>query len=125
MKTCKSTSGGINKTFVIKPSEESCNGVSTNHLFSCSGDTSISLSTGEIVIIGDLTPVQDGVGAIGLPNRRFREVNTISGTSTTWVSTVSVETSELILGDDSNGNNRIINADNSVIQDDILNGGDF
>jgi hypothetical protein len=32
---------------------------------------------------------------------------------------------ELDLGNDSLGNPRIINADNSVIQNDILNGGSF
>jgi hypothetical protein len=57
--------------------------------------------------------------------QRFRSINTISGGSTVWTSTYRVNTPNLDLGLDSSGNTRIITADSSVIQDDLLFGGTF
>jgi len=59
------------------------------------------------------------------PIKRFRDINTVSGTTTVWTSTIKVYTPELDLGLDSLGNQRTITANNSVIQNDILNGGIF
>jgi hypothetical protein len=70
-------------------------------------------------------PVVDDQVQLGTPARRFREVNTVSGTSTTWTSTIRVITPNLDLGLDSQSNSRIITADNSVIQDDCLDAGGY
>ena len=74
---------------------------------------------------GDFTPTIDGNHNLGTPIKRFRDINTISGTSTVWTSTSSVITPNLDLGLDSLSNPRIITANNSIIQNDILNGGQF
>jgi len=70
-------------------------------------------------------PVLDDNVQLGTPTRRFREVNTVSGTSTTWTSTNRVITPNLDLGLDSQSNGRIITANNSIIQDDCLDAGDY
>jgi hypothetical protein len=78
-----------------------------------------------ITLHGDITPVTDNTINFGTPIKRFRDINTVSGTTTVWSATTRVYTPELDLGLDSLGNSRIITANNSVIQDDILNGGTF
>lgn len=83
------------------------------------------LVTGNTEVTGNITPTNDGVSDIGLPIKRFRNINTISGTSTVWTSTNQVITPNLNLGLDSNNELRIITADNSVIQNDILIGGTY
>lgn len=90
-----------------------CTGINTSNLYGCS----------PITIHNDLLPVTDGDLDLGSTTKRFRDVNTLSGTSTVWTSTNQVITPNLNLGLDSNNNLRIITANNSVIQDDILNGG--
>ena len=70
-------------------------------------------------------PVIDDNVQLGTPTKRFREVNTVSGTSTTWTSTDRVVTPALHLGLDTQSNNRIITANNSVIQDDCLDAGGY
>lgn len=92
-----------------------CTGVYTSNLYGCS----------PITIHDDLLPLNDGDSDLGTPVKRFRDVNTISGTSTVWTSTNKIITPELNLGLDSSGNTRTITANNSIIQDDILNGGDY
>ena len=92
-----------------------CTGVYTSNLYGCS----------PITIHDDLLPLNDGGSDLGSPVKRFRDVNTISGTSTVWTSTNKIITPELNLGLDSSGNTRTITANNSIIQDDILNGGDY
>jgi len=72
-----------------------------------------------------ITPVTDNTINLGTPIKRFRDINTVSGTTTVWTSTIKVYTPELDLGLDSLGNQRTITANNSVIQNDILNGGIF
>ncbi len=73
----------------------------------------------------NIEPYNDGSSDIGSPIKRFRDINTISGTSSVWTSTIQVITPNLNLGLDSLGNQRIITANNSVIQDDILIGGNY
>lgn len=92
-----------------------CTGVYTSNLYGCS----------PITIHDDLLPLNDGGSDLGSPVKRFRDVNTISGTSTVWTSTNKIITPELNLGLDSSGNTRTITANNSIIQDDILNGGHY
>lgn len=83
-------------------------------------------TTGETFYIENLIePTIDNSVDLGTSLRRFRKVNTIEGVSTFWTATTAVYTQELNLGLDSNGENRIITADNSVIHGDILSGGTF
>jgi hypothetical protein len=83
----------------------------------------ISACTDNINVGSNLIPTNDNTINIGSSLKRFREINTVSGTSTVWVSTIRIETPEVNLGYDSDNELRILDADNSVIQDDILNGG--
>lgn len=71
---------------------------------------------------GDFVPDSDGSGNIGTPAKRFREVNTISGTSSYWTST-TVSATTINLGLDTEGNPRILNADSSILNNDCLEGG--
>lgn len=118
--------GNINQTFIIEsvdgaPTLSGCSGVYTNNLFSCSGDTNINLSENEIIINKNLNPSNNNL-KIGDSLNRFREINTLSGTSTYWSST-TISTETIYLGLDSNGENRIISSDTSILSNDILNGG--
>lgn len=81
--------------------------------------------TGTTEVVGDVIPFSDGNSNVGTPIKRFRDVNTLSGTSTVWTSTVKVITPSLDLGLDMGGNSRIINANNSIIQNDTLLGGTY
>jgi hypothetical protein len=90
-----------------------CTGVYTSNLFGCS----------PITVHDDIIPNSDDTINLGTPIRRFRNINTVSGTSTIWTSTQEVNTPNLNLGLDGDNNQRIITANNSVIQDDILSGG--
>ena len=102
-----------------------CTTVQTNKLVSCSGDTQISLSSGQTIFNTNLTPNLDATIDVGTTSKRFRDVNTVSGTSTVWTSTIKVSTPTLDLGNDSLGNSRQITANNSIIQDDALLGGTY
>jgi hypothetical protein len=87
--------------------------------------TAVTINDSIIVIPDGIVPTTGDTKSIGTPTRRFRDVNTISGTSTVWTSTDRVITPNLDLGLDSQSNSRIITADNSIIQDDTLYGGTF
>jgi hypothetical protein len=100
-------------------------GITTNQINSYSGNSTIELSTDEILINQSLIPKVDNQIDIGTPIKRFRNINTVSGSTTYWTSTVEVETGQLNLGNDSQGNTRIITANNSVIQSDTLFGGGY
>lgn len=76
-----------------------------------------------ITIHNDVTPPVDSTVNIGSPVRRFRSINTLSGTTTIWYSTTRVETPLVELGLDSSGNTRTITADTSILKDDTLCGG--
>ena len=120
----------LNKTFIIEAVDgestlSACTSFSSNKLKSCSGDTEVLLTTGSIVINGDLIPNDANTLSIGTPTMRFRELNSVSGTTSVWAATNRVITPNLDLGVDLNNNDRVINADNSIIQDDILNGGGY
>lgn len=131
--SCTNNTSNINKTFIIEPLSltggsptlTACTVVYTNKVESCSGDTEILLTSGSTVFNTDLVPVTDGTVAVGRAGRRFRELNSVSGTTSVWVATTRVETPLLDLGLDSSGNTRQITANNSIIQDDILFGGGY
>jgi hypothetical protein len=85
-------------------------------LFSC--NTGITLNN-------DIIPNTDNSINLGTPITRFREINTVSGTSTIWSATTRIYTPEVDLGLDGLGNSRKIDANNSIIQNDILLGGSY
>jgi hypothetical protein len=119
----------INETFIIEPllttgdTLTACTFVVTNEVISCSGDSQIQLSSGQTIFNTSIVPVVDATIDVGKPLKRFRDINTVSGTSSVWTSTISVTTPMLDLGLDSLGNGRQITANNSVIQNDTLLGG--
>lgn len=127
----------INETFIIEPVAESggtsiisaCTGFFTNLIISCDADTQIGLDVGEITINQPLVPVVDGVTDLGLPLKRFRQLNTVSGSSTYWATTNaninSLTVSTIDLGYDTDGNHRILTADSSVLNLDILKAGNY
>jgi hypothetical protein len=115
--------GEIIKTYIIDdaPGLSGC---------TLSVDEIISCSNSGITVFDTILPSTDDTINLGIPSRRFRDINTISGTSTVWKSeriwaTTVVETPLLDLGLDLSGNTRQITANNSIIQDDILLGGDY
>jgi len=81
-------------------------------------------STG-ITIHNDIVPKTDNTILIGQPYKRFRELNVYSGNTTIWKANQKIETPVLDLGIDSQGNLRQITADNSIINNDILLGGNY
>ena len=119
----------INETFIIEANNtetiSACTAVFTNNIVSCSGDSQIHLTSGSTIFNTSIVPESDANIDAGIPLKRFRSINTVSGTSTVWTSTVTVITPTLDLGLDSQGNLRQITADNSVIQNDTLLGGTY
>lgn len=122
----------INETFIIEPEfltgstiVSACTGVYTNTIISCSGDSKINLFSGVTEFNTNIVPNVDNNVDIGTTLKRFRDINTVSGTSTVWTSTISITTPILDLGNDSQGNPRQITANNSIIQNDTLLGGTF
>lgn len=107
------------------PSISACTEVVTNALISCSGDSQILLTSGETLFNTNVMPFLTDTIILGGPIKRFRDVNTLSGTSTVWFSTISITTPKLDLGLDSLGNPRVITANSSVIQSDILDNGSY
>ena len=110
------SNGEIIKTYIIDevPGLSGCT-LAIDEIISCS-------LTG-ITFSDSLLPINDGTIDLGTPSRRFRDVNTISGTTTIWTTTGIIYTPILDLGLDLSGDTRQITAENSIIQDDILNGG--
>lgn len=78
-----------------------------------------------VTLHDNVVPVTNETIDLGTSITRFREINTLSGNSSYWTSTVKVITPQLDLGLDGDSNSRIITANNSVIQNDILFGGSF
>jgi hypothetical protein len=99
-----------------------------NDIYSCL--SAITVNNELIVLSGitlteNLVPSSDAQYDIGTPIKRFRQINTVSGTSSVWTSTTKIITPEVDLGLDSFGNSRVLNADSSVLNNDILSGGTF
>jgi hypothetical protein len=78
-----------------------------------------------VTIHSSVTPAIDDTIDLGSPVKRFRDINTISGTTSYWTATVKVTSPEIDLGLDVLNNQRIITANNSIIQNDVLLGGTF
>jgi hypothetical protein len=131
--SCTNNSSSINQMFIIEPMSltggtpviSACTAIYTNTIISCSGDAEIILGTGQTIFNTSIIPLLDATIDIGIPLQRFRDINTVSGTSSVWTSTISVTTPLLDLGFDSSGNTRQITANNSIVQDDFLNGGTY
>jgi hypothetical protein len=131
---CNNHNSDINQTFIIEPlivmsgnasTITACTAVFTNEIVSCDSETQISLLSGETVFNSNITPLIDSTLDFGTPIKRFRNINTVSGTSTVWTSTTKIITPILDLGYDSLGNLRQITANNSVIAEDILDNGNY
>jgi len=120
---------GSTGNFIVGGDLIVCNSGSTiytTYIEPCDPNSGVTVSN--ILTIypnGDILPTSDNAINLGTSNRRFRDINTVSGTSTVWTSTNQVITPNLNLGLDSLGNQRTITANNSVIQNDILNGGSY
>lgn len=81
--------------------------------------------TGNTFVGGNIEPINDDFSSIGSTLKRFREINTVSGTTSYWTSTTKIISPEIELGTDILGNTRIITANNSIIQNDTLQGGTY
>jgi hypothetical protein len=116
-KNCGSINS-VNKTFIIEtpPEEGACLDLTVNLIESC-------VSGGTITIGADLAPEVDSTFSIGTKTRRFRELNTLSGETSTFLITSDLKSPNLDLGLDSNNESRIITANNSIISQDTLFGG--
>lgn len=135
-------SGDITKIYVVEPVATVVQSLTANtiltgsltiedDLYNCgSGSTAffntISACTEDTINVGsNLTPIFDGSVDAGTPLRRYREVNTVNGMSSIWASTVRVVTPEVTLGYDSTGELRILTANSSILQNDVINGGSY
>lgn len=83
-----------------------------------------SCTTG-ITVHNDIIPSSDNTIDLGINSKRYRKINTVSGTTSYWAATVKVETPEIDLGLDSQNEQRTITADSSVINNDTLFGGNY
>jgi hypothetical protein len=81
--------------------------------------------TTDVKLHNDITPNTDNTINLGTSFKRFRDINTVSGTTSYWKATVKIVSPELDLGNDSLGNPRTITADSSIIQNDTLLGGTY
>jgi hypothetical protein len=134
----------ITKIFVVEPSQSSFTGgtidgnlVVNGDIINCSSgatiytenivacETGVTINHAVTFYPTDVVPTSDNLINFGSPTRRYRNVNTVSGTSTVWTSTGVVYTPVLDLGQDLSGNTRIITAESSIIQDDLLFGGTY
>jgi hypothetical protein len=109
----------ISETFIIQSkiisSESQTNVISTNQISNLN-------SSGITLDCATLVPSYDNVSDLGSPIKRFRNINTVSGSSSIWNSN-TINSDTLNLGYDSNNELRILTANNSIIKDDTLLGG--
>ena len=134
-------SGDITKIFIVEPTSGVVGSLTASSI-TVTGDLTvdgdiINCGTGStivntleacddvITLASDIVPPSDGLISVGRPIRRFREVNTVSGMSTIWASSTRVVTPEVSLGYDSMGELRILTANSSILQNDLLNGGSY
>jgi hypothetical protein len=122
----------INQTFIIEPFVttgdttpiiSACTAVYSNRLISCDDNGTTIFLSDNVEVSKSIVPLIDAMNDLGIPSLRFRDINTVSGTSSVWNSTDKIITPEIHLGLDSQGNNRVITADSSIIQNDDINGG--
>lgn len=124
----------VNQTFIIEPLAttgdttpiiSACTAVYTNRLISCDDEGNTIFLSDKIEVSRSIVPLIDAMNDLGIPSLRFRNINTLSGVSSVWTSTQKINTPEINLGLDSEGNTRIITANSSIIQNDDINGGDY
>jgi len=98
----------VNQTFIIEPLEvtgdttvvSACTAVYTNRLQSCDDSGTTIFLSNNIEVTKSIIPLINATSDLGSPSFRFRNVN-------------------------SEGNPREITADNSIITNDIITGGDY
>lgn len=127
----------INETFIIEPDFQTgstpivsaCTAFYTDIIISCSGDSIVNLGTGEVTVNVDLNPAVDSGSDLGTSVKRFRQINTVSGSSTYWASTTAnigtLNVNTIDLGLDSDGDHRILTADSSILVKDTLAPGNY
>lgn len=124
MSSCDNSN--IRQNYIVTNTNEfdtftACTGIWTTNIYGCSPIT----IQDQLNLKGDTLPNSDGTINLGSTLNRFRNINTVSGTSSVWTSTVKVITPSVDLGLDSNNESRIITANNSIIQNDVLLGGTY
>ena len=124
MSSCDNSN--IRQNYIVTNTNEfdtftACTGVWTSNIYGCSPIT----IQDQLILKGDTSPNSDNTINLGSSVNRFRDINTVSGTSSVWTSTVKVITPSIDLGLDSNNESRIINSNNSIIQNDFLLGGTY
>lgn len=120
-------SSDLNQTFILSPidiSSGDCVTIITDNIIGCTSDTAIVLTSGATIFTDSIVPEVTDTIDLGTPLKRFREINTLSGNTTYWVAT-NIKTDLIDLGLDSSGETRILTADTSILNDDILNGGSY
>jgi len=134
----------MNKIFIIDncnlPAPTDICPIKANSITACDSDNSILLTSGatifnKTIIIEDITingslntdiiPKINDTLELGSPIKRFRGINTYSGTTTIWNVNEVVNTPEVNLGVDSLGISRVLNANNSILENDYLIGGTY
>lgn len=130
--SCINNFSNINETFIIEPvfltgnstTWSACTGLYTNMVISCDSalymqfDSSLSAITSN----ANLVPSQDNVYSLGSPTKRYRQINTMSGSSTFWAIT-NLSAGTINLGNDLSGNPRIITPDTIILNQDLLSSG--
>ena len=124
MSSCDNSN--IRQNYIVTNSNEfdtftACTVVWTSNIYGCSPIT----IQDQLILKGDTSPNSDNTINLGSTLNRFRDINTVSGTSSVWTSTIKVITPSIDLGLDSNNESRIINSNNSIIQNDFLLGGTY
>ena len=124
MSSCDNSN--IRQNYIVTNTNEfdtftACTGVWTSNIYGCSPIT----IQDQLILKGDTSPNSDNTINLGSTLNRFRDINTVSGTSSVWTSTVKVITPSIDLGLDSNNESRIINSNNSIMQNDFLLGGSY
>lgn len=120
------TGGTVNGNLTVTGNIINCDSGSTVYtetIIAC--ESGVTINNAITVYQTEILPTSDNLINFGSPTRRYRNVNTVSGTSTVWTSTGVIYTPILDLGLDSSGNTRIITADSSIIQNDLLDGGNY
>lgn len=118
------TGGTVNGSLTVTGNIINCDSGSTIYtetIIAC--ESGVTINNAITVYQTEILPTSDDLINFGSPTRRFRNVNTVSGTSTVWTATGVVYTPVLNLGLDFSGDTRIITAESSIIQDDLLFGG--
>lgn len=121
----------INETFIFEPNNggdaplSACTGVYTTAIVNCDSGTTVFVNYDTLETTSTIVPYFDNNIDLGTPIKRFREINSVSGSSTVWSISEKVITPEVDLGNDNEGNHRIITANNSILQNDTLIGGTY